>query len=224
MMWKKLAEKYAKFIENPKTITNIQDVFSGFALKACLFLLVVILFLGGGYFLISHMNSKVLSLIEQQRLFQAVAEEIHQVPFEDLASSRFEKKIDDENYVCTVIMDDIFHMPIDMMGETIPGVENPMLTKRKNYIMRSFQIEIMYLPKNLFNLPIDAEPQIIKENFFAVKLADGDYVIRFAEPIRAQYTEQTKIYRENLKRDAEAYIKKRDEQKKREQEAQQQAQ
>ncbi len=223
-MLKKLAEKYENMVSNPNSISKVQDVFSGFALKSCLVLFFIILLLAGGYFVATKFNSRIFSLLEQQHLFQQVAKEIHQVPFDQLESSRFEKVIDGENYVCTVIMDDIFHMPIDMMGDTVPGVPDPYLSPRKNYAMRSFVIEIMYLPKNLFSLPIDAEPTIIKDFFFAVKRMDGDYAIVPAGPVKEQYTVQTKIYRENLKRDAEAYIKKRDEQKKREQEVQQQAQ
>ncbi|MBQ1655677.1 MAG: DUF1015 domain-containing protein, partial [Bacteroidales bacterium] len=40
-----------------------------------------------------------------------------------------------------------------MMGNTIPGVEDPFITQFGGYILRSCSIEIMYLPKNLFNLP-----------------------------------------------------------------------
>ena len=76
--------------------------------------------------------------------------------------------------------------------------------------MRAMSIEIMYLPENLFNLPIDAEPQIVKEKFFAIKRSNGDYTIVLAAPVLEQYNQNVKKYREDIKRQAEEYIKKRD--------------
>ncbi len=108
-------------------------------------------------------------------------------------------------------MQDIVNIPVDMIGDTIPGVEEPYLSQYKNYTLRPFVIEIMHLPKNLFSLPIDAEPNIAKTDFFAVKQKNGGYEIVPAGPVKEQYTEQTRIYRESVHRDAMEYIKMRDE-------------
>ncbi len=215
-MFKKLLGRYKKAVENPEIVQQkvgeAQSVFSGFALKTCLIIFFIILILAGGYFISLKFNPKLLSLIEQQRLYQIVAEEIHQVPFEQLASSRFEKNIDGKNYVFTVIMDDSFALPVDMMGDTIPDVENPFISPWKSYILRSCTIEIMYLPENLFNLPVDAEPQIVKQQFFVIKLSNGDYKFVYSEPVMEVYNQNVKSYRDNLKRQAEEYIRKRDSQ------------
>ncbi len=197
----------------PDPVSRIQNFFTKLTSKTCLFLLFVLVIMGAVYLAAMKLNPNVLSLMEQQRLFVAVADEIHQIPFEQLESSRFEKDINNEKYVVTVIMDDIATIPQAMMGDTVPGVEDPFISPQKNYLMRSFLVEIMYLPKNLFSLPIDAEPQIIKQGFFAVKRNNEDYTIVAAAPIKQQYAEQTRLYRENLKKEAEEYIKKRDGQK-----------
>ncbi len=207
-MFNKKAEADNKITQDP--VSRIQNFFTKLTSKTCLFLLFVLVIMGAVYLAAMKLNPNVLSLMEQQRLFVAVAEEIHQIPFEQLESSRFEKAINNEKYVVTVIMDDIAPIPLDMMGDTVPGVEDPFVSKQKTYLMRSFLVEIMYLPKNLFSLPIDAEPQIIKQGFFAVKRNNGDYTIAAAAPIKQQYAEQTRLYRENLKKEAEEYIKKRD--------------
>ncbi len=207
-MFNKKAEADNQITQDP--VSRIQNFFTKLTSKTCLFLLFMLVIMGAVYLAAVKLNPNVLSLMEQQRLFVAVAEEIHQIPFEQLESSRFEKAINNEKYVVTVIMDDIAPIPLDMMGDTVPGVEDPFVSKQKTYLMRSFLVEIMYLPKNLFSLPIDAEPQIIKQGFFAVKRNNGDYTIVAAAPIKQQYAEQTRLYRENLKKEAEEYIKKRD--------------
>ena len=209
-----LLNRYKKAMEHPEMVQQkvgeAQSVFSGFALKTCLFLFFIILLLGEGYAFVKWQDSDLMTLIERHHLFQVVAEEIHQVPFENLGSSRFEKNIDGKNYVFTVIMEDSFSLPLDMMGDTVPGVEDPFITKWKGFLMRSCVIEIMYLPENIFNLPIDAEPKIVKENFFVVKRANGDYSIVLSEPVLQQYNENVKHYREDLRRQAVEYIRQRD--------------
>ena len=218
-MLEKLAEKGSKVTSDPQKILNVHEWFSTFATKACFILVFVVFIIGAGYIVISKMNPHMLTFFEQEQLFMAVLDEVHHVPFDQLTSARFEKVVNDEHYVCTVIMEDIANVPLDMMGDTVPGVKDPFVSQHKNYAMRPFVIEIMYLPKNLFSLPIDAEPSIAKGAFFAVKKKDGDYDIVPAAPVKEQYTEQTKIYRENVHQSAMEYIKMRDEALKKQQEA-----
>lgn len=212
-MLKKIAEKYNDAINDPDTITKVQNSVFGLTSKTCMFIFVILFLLGGGYFVFRKLNSDVLSFLEQQQIFQIFIQDMHSVTFEKLGSSRFEKKIGDKSYVCTVIMDDIFSMPIDMMGNTIPGVPDPFISNNTAYLFRNFSMELMYIPPNVFYLPDNSEPQIYKENFLAIKRANGDYAIVLAAPVMEEYNKNVKNYRQNVRRQAEEYLRQQQQQK-----------